>query len=177
MADLEQDALDLVDLVSDEVRKIETHSGQTKRAIVMFGQVGEDSEGVQYIQPPSDSDLELRRPKRQTALLSILLDTILSSFENAITLIFMSSLGFVKWTWKTIKSNYVIIFILMLSILFNGMHSYFDVSGWWNERKAYNFMNRLEIRPNGIVDKAIYLKDIDDAIANETMLNGHNSSW
>jgi len=39
-----------------------------------------------------------------------------------------------------------------------------DTSVWWTERNAAKFMTRIGVGPSPIMSKAIYLKDLDEAL-------------
>lgn len=175
MGDLKQDALDLVDLVSEQVRNLGAHS-QVRKAITLFGHIGRQPHGTQFTGGMPMINADLRRPLKQSGLLPILLETSVSLLESAVSSLMMWLWGFLKWTWKTVRANRVILFLLVSSFLINIFHSYHDALWWVQERNASKFMNRLGVRPNGVMSKAIYLKDMDDAIANATNIEFQNSS-
>ncbi|PGH08804.1 hypothetical protein AJ80_07761 [Polytolypa hystricis UAMH7299] len=175
MNDLEQDALDLIDLVSDQVKRIGHHS-QTKRAITMFGYVGRDTEGTQFTGVAPILKSQLRRPLNQRSLFHLLVETSASFLQSAVSSLMMWLWALLRWTWKTSSAHSVILFLLLSSLLVNAFFSYHDTRNWWHERNAGNFMARLGVGPNNVMSKAIYIRDLDAAIANATEIQSHNSS-
>ncbi|KAJ9265894.1 hypothetical protein DTO027B5_3949 [Paecilomyces variotii] len=176
LSDLEQDALDLLDLVSDQVRRLGPHS-RTKRAITIFGQVGHQKQGFEL---PSDalSKLGFRRSRKQRALMQLVSETFLSFLESAVSSLMLWTFALLRWIWKTTRANTVILVLLFSSLLINGFYSSRDTFDWWHERNAGKFMARLGVTPNNVMSKAIYLRDIDEAIANNTVwrIDGNGSS-
>ncbi|KAI1939040.1 SNF1-interacting protein [Ophidiomyces ophidiicola] len=165
MKDLEQDALDLLDLATDQVRKL-GHHHTTKRAVSMFGDIGQDSQAFK-LTPDSlalDPRSQVRRSLRQNGLMPLLLETSGSLFQSAVSSLMIWFWALVRWIWKTSSAHRVIISLLICSVLFNGFHSYRDTLDWWHERNAGNFMARLGVRPNTALVKTVYIKDIDEAI-------------
>nr|KMM73263.1 hypothetical protein CPAG_09552 [Coccidioides posadasii RMSCC 3488] len=177
MKDLEQDALDLIDLASDQVKKL-GHHHMTKKAISIFGNIGQEAQAFKLT---SDSlalnpRSQLRRPLRQSGLLPLLLETSGSFLQSAVSTLLIWFWAVLRWIWKTFKANQVILSLLICSAILNGFHSYRDTFDWWHERNAGNFMARLGVRPNTVLTKAVYIKDIDDAIINVGGFNLSNSS-
>ncbi|KAL1846563.1 SNF1-interacting protein [Paecilomyces lecythidis] len=176
LVDLEQDALDLLDLVSDQVRRLGPHS-RTKRAITIFGQVGHQKEGFE-LPPDASSKLGFRKSRRQRTLMQLVSETFLSFLESAVSSVMLWTFALLRWAWKTTRANTVILALLFASLLINGFYSSRDTFDWWHERNAGKFMARLGVGPNNVMSKAIYLRDIDEAIANNTVwrVDGNNSN-
>jgi hypothetical protein len=175
-ADLEQDALDLVDLVSDQVRRLGAHS-RTKKAITIFGHVGRQSIVTQFTGAGGNLKLETRK-RTQRTMPHLVMETVLSFLESALSFLMQSSFGLVGWTLKTLSAHRVILILLVTSALLNGFYTSRDGWDWWHERHASNFMARLGVQPNLVMSKAIYLRDIDEAVANSTIWpqNGSTST-
>lgn len=166
--DLEQDALDLVDLVSEQIRRLGAH-GRTKKAISIFGHVGRQNQASQLQQNGDTLKIEPCKPRQQRTLTQLLLEMFTSISETAVSTIFISLFAFVRWLWKTTNANKIILLLLISSVFINGFYSSRDVYDWWHERNAGNFMARLGVHPDNVMSKAIYIRDIDDAIANATI--------
>ncbi|KGO71761.1 hypothetical protein PITC_027740 [Penicillium italicum] len=169
--DLEQDSLDLVDLVSDQVRRLGVHS-RTKKAITIFGHVGRQSHVSHFSGAGSNLKLEPRKPRTQRAMHELLLETFLSFLETSVSFLMMWTFGVVRWSWKTVSAHKIILTMLATSALLNGYYSSRDSWDWWHERHAGNFMARLGVQPNLVMSKSIYMRDIDDAVANSTIWSG-----
>ncbi|KAF9895399.1 SNF1-interacting protein [Aspergillus nanangensis] len=171
--DLEQDALDLVDLVGDQVRRLGAHS-RTKKAITIFGHVGRQSFVSQF---PGEADfkLEPRKPRTQRTLVQLLYETFVTFFESAISSVMLWTFALIRWGWKTLSANKVIILLLISSVFINGLYSSRDAYEWWRDRSATNFMTRLGVHPDHVMSKAIYMRDIDEALANTTVAQANGS--
>ncbi|CAI7643820.1 unnamed protein product [Penicillium crustosum] len=166
--DLEQDSLDLVDLVSDQVRRLGAHS-RTKKAITIFGHVGRQNHVSEFSGAGSNLKLEPRKPRTQRAMHELLLETFLSFLETSISFLMMWAFGVVRWSWKTVSAHKIILTMLATSAILNGYYSSRDSWDWWHERHAGNFMARLGVQPNLVMSKSIYMRDVDDAVANSTI--------
>ncbi|CAI7598645.1 unnamed protein product [Penicillium glandicola] len=166
--DLEQDSLDLVDLVSDQVLRLGAHS-RTKKAITIFGHVGRQSHVSQFSGTGSNLKLESRKPRTQRAMHELLLETFLSFLETSLSFLMMWAFGLIRWSWKTVSAHKIILTMLATSAVMNGYYSSRDSWDWWHERHAGNFMARLGVQPNLVMSKSIYMRDIDDAVANSTI--------
>ncbi|KAL2822535.1 hypothetical protein BJX63DRAFT_123140 [Aspergillus granulosus] len=167
MGDLEEDAMDLVDLVGDQVRKLGLHS-RTKKAITIFGHVGRQSLTSQFSIDPA-AKLEPRRPRTQRTLVQLLYETFVSFLQSAISSIIIWIFALLRWVWKTVNANKIILVLLASSVLLNGFYSSRATLDWWHERKVGNFMARIGVHPDHVMSKAIYMQDIDEAIANSTI--------
>lgn len=177
MSDLEQDALDLLDLVSDQVRRLGAHS-RTKKAISIFGHVGRQNRVSEFSGVGMNVKFEPRKPRIQRTLPQLLFETIISFLESAISSVMIWAFAIVRWIWKTTSANKVILMLLLSSVVFNAFYSSRDAYDWWQERNAVNFMARLGIRADNVMGKAIYIRDIDEAVANSTVwqTNSDNNS-
>lgn len=165
--------MDLVDLVSDQVRRLGADS-RTKKTITIFGHVGRQNQVSVFPDSGIKLNMEARNPRTQRTLFQLVCETIASLLESAVTSLIIWIFAFFRWIWKTTSANKVILTLLLSSVLINGLYSSRDAYGWWVERNAENFMARLGIRPDRVMSKAIYMKDIDDAVANLTV--GQNNS-
>lgn len=167
MGDLEEDAMDLVDLVGDQVRKLGVHS-RTKKAISIFGQVGRQALTSQFNIDP-DAKVERRRPRTQRTLFQMLYETFVSFLQSAISSIIIWTFALLRWVFKTANTNKIILALLASSVLLNGFYSSRATLDWWHERSVGEFMSRIGIHPDLVMSKAIYMRDIDDEIANSTV--------
>ncbi|KAL2871106.1 putative transcription factor SipA3 [Aspergillus lucknowensis] len=167
MRDLEEDAMDVVDLVGDQARKLGSRS-RTKKAITIFGHVGRQSLASQL---STDPDMGVERPRLrvQRNIFQLLYKTFVSLLQSAISSIIIWTFALVRWAWKTANANMIIIVLLVSSVLLNGFYSSQATLDWWHERNVGDFMARIGVHPDHVMTKAIYLQDIDDAIANSTV--------
>lgn len=170
------DALDLVDVIADQVRKLGPQS-RTKKAIHIFGQIGQQTSVSLF--SAADSNLSKRPQIKQRTLTNILCETVSSFAESAISSVMMWSFAVLRSLWKVITAHGIILTVLFISMLMNAFFTSRDTSDWWAERNAARFMNRMGVGPNPIMSKAIYLKDLDDALTAlpTELLNDSGSKW
>ena len=155
------DALDLTDVIADQVRKLGPLS-RTKKSIHIFGHVGQQTSVSLFSTTTSGSS---KRPQiKQRTLTNMFLETIGSFGESAITSLMMWAFAALRSLWKICNANSILLTALLLSMLANAFFTSRDTSGWWAERNAAKFMSRIGVGPNSMMSKAIYLKDLDDAL-------------
>ncbi|TAQ83803.1 hypothetical protein B7494_g7876 [Chlorociboria aeruginascens] len=155
------DALDLADVIADQVRKLGPQS-RTKKAIHIFGHVGQQTSVSLFSATESGHS---KRPQiKPRTLTNMLLETMGSFGESCISSVMMWSFAAVRSIWKISNAHSIIITALLLSIFANVFLTSKDTSDWWNERNAAGFMSRIGVGPNIMMSKAIYLKDLDDAL-------------
>jgi len=177
MEDLNQDALDLRDLVADQVRKLGAHS-RTKKAINIFGLVGQETQISHFAGGDSPLNAETRRRLRQRSFTHLLYETLVSFVLSAVSSVMLWAFAFLRWIWKTSSANSIILLVLLLSGLINGFFWTRDGYSWWHERNAANFLSRVGVKPNMVMSKAIYVKDMDETVGNfSVVLTGDSSSW
>lgn len=175
-SDLKQDALDLVDLVNDQIRRLGSES-RTKKAISIFGHVGRQTQIAEFSGNGVKLNVEARNPRTQRTLFQLIFETFASLFESAVTSLMIWTFALFRWMWKATSANKIILALLLSSALINGLYSSQFAYDWWLERNAGNFMTRLGVHPSNVMSKAIYMRDIDEAIANSTVGQAtHNAS-
>ena len=164
MHDLNLDALDLTDVVTDQVRRLGAHS-RTKKAVQIFGQLGHSTDITQLQVDGTALNIELRRSPINRSLTDLLLQSGASAFQSALTAVLEGIFGALTWAYKTCTAHSLILTLLLLSVLFNTFHSYRDTFGWWHERNAGKFIARLGVSPNHVMSKAIYVRDVDELLS------------
>ena len=167
MDDLNLDALDLSDLIADQVRRLGAHS-RTGKAVQIFGQIGQQSQVYQFSSVDSPVTSDPRRPLGQRTLLHLLFDTSVNFVETVVSTIMLGIMDILRWVWKTCSANSIILAILGLSVLTNMFYSSRDSWQWWHERSATKYMARLGIRPDMTMSRAIYVRDMDQILTNTT---------
>ncbi|MCJ1397981.1 SNF1-interacting protein [Xylographa trunciseda] len=163
LAELQLDALDLADVITEQVRKLGAHS-RTKKAIQIFGPVGQLKQVTEFA--PTDSKLpsQARRFSGRRSLTYLTLEAGGSLAEDLVTSAIMATVGLLKWMWKTINANSIILIILAISVMTNLFFSSQETSEWWNERHAECLMSRLGIGPDLVMSKAVHIQDLDLAV-------------
>lgn len=160
--DLDLDALDLADVITDQVRKLGPQS-RTKKAIHIFGHVGQQT-SVSLFSATDGSNS--KRPQIKQRTLTSMFSEVTSSFaESAASSVMMWTFAAIKTIWSISSANSIILSLLLLSVLTNMFLSGKDTSEWWTERNAAKFMARLGVGPNLVMSRAVYIKDLDIALS------------
>ncbi|APA10170.1 hypothetical protein SS1G_07407 [Sclerotinia sclerotiorum 1980 UF-70] len=171
--DCAMDAEDLVDVIADQVRKLGPNS-RTKKAIHIYGHVGHQTTVSLFA--ANDASQSKRPQIKQRTLTNMLLETLSSFGESVISSVMMWTFAVFRSIWKISSAHTILLIALFLSILINAFLTGRDTSEWWTERNAARFMNRMGVGPNPSMSKAIYMKDLDEAVNNlSTFHNRHQS--
>lgn len=174
--DCAMDAEDLADVIADQVRKLGPNS-RTKKAIHIYGHVGHRTTVSLF--SANDASKSKRPQIKQRTLTNMLLETISSFGESVISSVMMWIFAGFRSIWKIFSAHTIILIALLLSVLVNAFLTGRDTSEWWMERNAAKFMSRMGVGPNPSMSKAIYLKDLDEAVNSLSMdvQNRHQSRW
>lgn len=158
--DAGRDADELAEVATDQVRKIGPHS-RTKRAIQIYGNVGQQTQVILFSPGETDTAKKMRISPR--SLTSMVFETLRSFGESVASSLMMWSFAVVRKLWNVVTAQRIILVILGLSFLLNAILSSQGASTWWSERRAAGFMRRIGVGPNVMMSKAIYLTDLDEA--------------
>ncbi|KAJ9658978.1 SNF1-interacting protein [Neophaeococcomyces mojaviensis] len=173
--DLDLDAQDLADLVADQVRKLGSFS-RTKKAIQIFGQVGQSSETTQLQIADSAHAIEVRRMPQRRNIPTLLLQDLTSAAQSWLGMMLQSIIDTFNWTSKTISANGLILALLIASVLYNSFFLTRDTWNWWHERKNAQFLSRLGVKPDNVMGRAVYVSDLDEAMTAKGVLPSENSN-
>ena len=167
--DAANDAEELAELATDQVRRLGAHS-RTKRAIQVYGGLGQQKQVVVFTPDEvgggagaGGADALRKPPIKPRTLTDMLLETVRSFMESAISSLMMWSFAGVKKIFDVASAHRVVLFVLGLSALYNVVVTSQATSTWWTERKAAKYMNRIGVGPNAMMSKAIYLADLEEA--------------
>ncbi len=163
-------------MIADQVRNFASAHGRTKKAIQIFGQVGLQTQVSLFTGNDAPLKSQLRHKMRRRTLTALAFESLGSLLESVATSVMQIVFDFVRWTWKTIDANSVLLAVLATSVLFNIIFSSTSTSEWWRERKASKFMARLGIGPDLTMSKAIYLHELHDSAALDLGLREVSSS-
>ena len=115
---------------------------------------------------------------RRRTLTALAFESLGSLLQSVATSAMQVAFDFVRWTWKTIDANMVLLALLAMSVVINTIFSSKNTSEWWRERKAGKFMAKLGIGPDLTMSKAIYLHELRESTALELSLQeGSSSQW
>ncbi|KAM0284817.1 hypothetical protein ACHAQH_001738 [Verticillium albo-atrum] len=163
------DAEDLAEVATDQVRKLGSHS-RTKRAIQVYGNIGQQTQVVVF--SPAETDGAKKQVIKQRTLTAMLLETVRSFGESAVTSVIMWAIAGVRTFFSVVTAHRLLLMLLGLSALTNVFWASKEQSGWWSERKAVRFMKNVGVGPNVMMSKAIYMADLGEASGAV-----YNSSW
>lgn len=176
LKDLELDALDLTDVIAEQVRNFSNAHGRTKKAIQIFGQVGAQTQVSEFAGSDAVLKAQLRRSAKPRTLTALAFESIASIAESILTSTIQIILKLFGWAWKTINANTLLLTILAFSVLLNVIISSSSTSDWWRERKARRFMTRLGVGPDLTMSKAIYLHDLKESTSLGMVMSPGNSN-
>lgn len=159
--DAKLEAEELAELVSEQVRRLGKNS-RTQKAIHIFGQVGQQT-SISLFSAKESS--QTKRPQvKQRTLTHMYLEIFWSFGESALSSVMMMVLAILRSIWKVSSAHSILLIFLALSASANLYYGGSNVSVGWTERNAAKFMTRLGVGPNVMMSKAVYLKDLDDAL-------------
>ena len=162
LKDLALDALDLTDVVAEQVRNFASAHGRTKKAIQIFGQVGVQTQTSEFAGSEAPLKAQLRRSRKHRTLASLTFESCASMAESVVTSAGQLVLRILAWAWKTANANSIILGVLGISIIVNIISSSSGTLTWWKERRARKFMANLGIGPDLAMSKSIFIHDLDD---------------
>ncbi|KAK4190458.1 hypothetical protein QBC35DRAFT_428616 [Podospora australis] len=161
--DAANDAEELAEVATDQVRKLGPHS-RTKRAMQVYGNIGQQTQVVVFSRDTAEGLKKANSAAiRPRTLTDMLLETGRSFAESAITSVMMWAFAAVKTVFSIFKANQIAFLLLGLSVAYNTVYISQSTSQWWLERRSEKYMNRIGVGPNLIMSKAIYLADLEEA--------------
>ncbi|KAK0722888.1 hypothetical protein B0T26DRAFT_852082 [Lasiosphaeria miniovina] len=161
LGDATNDAEELAEVATDQVRKLGPNS-RTKRAIQVYGNIGHQTQAVIFT-PDTAAEAGKKAMVRPRTLTDMLLETGRSLMESAITSVMMWAFAGLKRIFTVFTAHRVILLLLALSAAYNVVVVSRASSTWWAERRAANYMDRIGVRPNLMMSKAIRLVDLEEA--------------
>ena len=162
LRDIELDALDLVDVISDQVRKLGTTSG-TKKAVQIFGGVGVQKSVTAFGASDVRLESQVRRSMGHRTLGHLVLAWASELAVESVTRLMMVVGDLLRWGWKTGNANMFILLLLGGSVLLNAVYSSRETSGWWKERQAKAYMRDLGVGGEMVMTRAIAVRDLEFA--------------
>lgn len=170
--DLDLDALDLGDVVTDQVRKLGMgHQGRTKNALRIFGEVGGAAMAPFAAAPegagPLASDLEPgapRLPIKQRRLSRMVAETLLSFCESAASSVIMWTIAGVGKAWEVVSAQRVLVLVLVLSVVANMGLGQRSVVSFWSERRAARWLDQVGVGERGIMGRSVWLRDLEEVV-------------
>lgn len=168
--DAANDAEELAEVATDQVRKLGPHS-RTKRAIQVYGNVGQQQGQVVVFSPDTNEKMAAAALStsgtavRPRTLTDMMLETGRSFMESVVTSVMMWAFAGCKRLFAIVTANRVILLLLAVSAAYNLLVVSQASANWWVERRSARYMNRIGVGPNLMMSKAIYLADLEEAAA------------
>ncbi|KAK9365979.1 hypothetical protein V1509DRAFT_312402 [Lipomyces kononenkoae] len=172
--DLAGDAETLGKLINSDVRGLGVH-GRTSKSIQLYGQVGKSTEPVDMTMKESDI-LPLQDKGRRMIFFSrrsfayLVFKSVYRLLELGITNILVILFRVMGKVLSLGDGNWLLLAVGLGSALLNIYLVHRSTVAFWTERRAYNTLNQIGVKPNGILAKAVYLKDLNEYISNGTAL-------
>ncbi|TKA76232.1 hypothetical protein B0A55_06390 [Friedmanniomyces simplex] len=177
---LEADALDLTNVAMDQVTKLGHHS-KTNRAVEIFGNVGQHAVAPQ-LNVSAVSGLGGKSSKRNkgqhepVSLVSIILEDLAAKVFQVLASILDVAIAMGKGIFGLLTGHTLLVAVLAVSGLYNGWYGYRDTALWYRERSAGKFMNRIGVRPDMSLARAVHVRDFDKLIGALAATNGNDTA-
>ncbi|KAI5290261.1 SNF1-interacting protein, partial [Ascosphaera acerosa] len=166
MQDMKAASAQLMDIVTKEVRKLETQTNQMKKAVAIFGNIGHKREGIKFPAPgPLDPDQggECSPPLRSVA--GLVYEAVSEKLDAAAIAVSSRTARAAAVCSKVVSAHQVLLLFLVASVVLNVLHAYHHSMHWWQGRAAATFMNRVGVPALHAPGKAVYIKDIEAVVA------------
>ena len=166
LSDLKLDALDLGDVISEQVRRLGSQgTSQTKKALHIFGAVGQETQVTEFEGRNRNLSSQTRGNARKRTLLHLYLEALGSFLEDVLTSVVMWAVAAVKWSWKVANVNWLILFFLCISVISNTFFLSQQSIEWWQNYRATQYMNKLGIGQGLFMNKVVSIHDLEAAIS------------
>ncbi|RMD40242.1 hypothetical protein DV735_g4889, partial [Chaetothyriales sp. CBS 134920] len=166
--DLQLDAVDLADLVADQVRTLGAHS-MTKKAIQLFGPIGQTTQIAHLHNSGGDeataSGVAIGRPAVPRTLPSLLLHEAGLVARSGLALILTSLLKLAGFLARVLAAHKLLLFALAISLFYNAYHTSRGGLQSFREASAVRFLHRLGVSDSIVLSRAVYLADLNAAVA------------
>ena len=163
LADLEFDALDLLDVVSEQVRRLGVQNS-TKKATYIFGSIGQGTQTIEFKKADPTDLSRMRNRTRQESVLHLIVNHLGSSVRILVASVLTYLVLLARWIWKILNANAVVFSLLLLSIFGNVLLSSQTSTAWWQDRRAGQYMKSLGVGKDLEMIKSIPLADLDMAM-------------
>lgn len=177
---LQSYAVSLADIVSDQASRLGAQGGTSARkAINIFGAVGLQTQAVQLqASELAPADLKGRKRIRYRSLLRLV---FYASRRMTITYFFVVIgwiVQIIHWSIKTCSAHRFLVLGLAISAFVNFYLSQKEGWTWWQDRRARIYMSQLGVKPNIVMGRSIWIRDLDNftsSIENVDVLSGRKS--
>lgn len=175
--DLELDALDLTNVITNQIKKLGAQC-HTKKVVQIFGLVGQQTQVSEFMGSERPLISRTKLPVQSRTLAGLYLESFRSVIRSWISSLLIRAGDLMKRVSKTINANSILLSILMVSVFINLIFTSSGASERWRDRKTGKMMAQVGVGPNLSMSKAVYLHDLLDAVAGETGFGDRpESTW
>ena len=160
LAALKLDALDLIDVVTEQVNRI-GHHVQSKKAIQIFGQIGQEFQTVEFKGADSTAIPRTRHVSQRKSIARLFLDAYGSFIAGCVNIVLAQVIAIFDWVVKTFNANFWLVLFFTLSLLVNAFFSSGLAISWWQDLQAGQYMRTLGISNDLVITRVINLSDMD----------------
>ena len=161
LSDLQLDALDLRDVISEQVRRLGSQgTSLTKKALHIFGAVGQETQVTQFGGNNRVSNPRMRRVARKRSLIHLSLEALGSLLEDILTSLVMWTAAAIRWSLNVVSVNWLVLLLLCISMLSNAFFFSQQTFDWWQNYRASQYMNHLGIGQGLFMNKIISIHDL-----------------
>jgi hypothetical protein len=162
--DLRLYASSLTATLDDQISRLGTQaSSNSRKAVHIFGQIGQQTQSAQI----NASDLPPSDPTRRIihhSLAELFLSAAQKTAVHTIVTILGLGLNLLTSIAEVVTAHKLLVALFILSACSNFYFSGRESWAWWTERRAEKFMARIGVKPNIVIGRSIWLKDLDELV-------------
>jgi hypothetical protein len=179
--DLRLYASSLTSTLADQISRLGSQANNNSRkAVHIFGQIGQQTQSAQI----NASDLPPSDPTRRIihhSLAELFSSAAQKTAVHTIVTVLGLGLNLLTSIAEVVTAHKLLVALFVLSATSNFYFSGRETWSWWTERRAEKFMARVGVRPNVVIGRSIWLRDLDDLVSsqngNGTNVGEKESPW
>lgn len=133
-----------------------------QRSIKMYGRIGgnQDSQKTKtgYKEDPSHGD------SRKT-IMGIFMEDMMGTTETVLEDVLNLPTSAIRQAINFVTAHKILLGMFIFSVFVNLFLSGRSTTGYWQQRKAEKFMDKIGVKPNSALIRMVSLKEIDDLVA------------
>ena len=144
-----------------------------QRAIKLYGRIGgtQDSQQIKTGYHDDASQIDTRKRK---SVMGIFREDMADTTETVLEDVLMLPTSAIRHTLGFITAYKILFGMLIFSLFLNFFLSGRSTAGYWQQRKAEKFMQKVGVKPNSAMIRMVSLKEINELVSSG--LTGANSS-
>lgn len=165
----------IIDEVQSQVDVLGRNS-DIQRAIKMYGRIGGSQDYLQtktgYKHDPSQSDT-------QKSIVGIFMEDIMGTTETVLQDVLKLPTATIGEILRFFSAHKILMGMLIFSVFVNLFLSGRSTTGYWQQRKAEKFMQKVGVKPNTAIMRMVSLKEIDELVASglPSVNSTNNGVW